>query len=209
VEVHTRIARVISSDAASGSLVGDFSYVGHILANPAPTTDDFTDIRDDVVKLRAKGYGVDRISKMLGLSKKRVDNIIHSEFVARFGNRQEMIVQTAMTLNMLMRPLLDKFEKDAEAGRPDRRDVETVLKVIDTKRRLFALDAPVKMEITHIEQLSDEQLNAELAKFGLTTATLATIPAALPAATKAAETESITDAEYTTVDEPVLEEATK
>ena len=132
-----------------------------------PVDSDFNGVRDEVVRLRSLGYGPKQIGQMLGISARASQNIIDSEFVTRFGNRQQMVVQVAMTLDMLARPLLEKYERDTNNGHPDRRDAESVLKIIDSKKRLFALDMPQKLEVLHIEELSVEQLNAELARLGV------------------------------------------
>lgn len=163
---------------------------------PRPIPADFDGTSDNVIKLSALGYGVDRVARMLGISVKLATSIRNSHFKKHHANRQEMVAQVAMTLDLLLRPILLKYEKDSEAGHPDRRDVETALKVLETKRRLFALDQPIQLAITHFDEMSDEVLNRELGRLGIN------VPQ-LPVATSEPEKSDveIVDAEFEVTDQ--------
>jgi len=127
---------------------------------PAPS--DFDGIRDEVLRLRCLGYGQDRIAKELRISKSRVATILRSEFVDRFAGREELKQKTALELEGLMRPLKLRYEQN-----PTRQDAETILKIIDRTIRLFALDEAMKVEVKHLEDLSEEEIRQELARYGV------------------------------------------
>jgi hypothetical protein len=153
---------------------------------------DADDIRDEVVRLRIQGHGAPNIAKIVGISEKRVYTIFKSEF-SRFGNRQQMIEQSAMTLDYLKRPLLKKYEKDALVGKPDRRDAEMILKIEESKRKMFALDQPSRLEVTHYEALDDQSLLDELRKYGISLPQLT--------AAKEAKKDDVIDAEFTVTEQ--------
>lgn len=145
------------------------------MTKPFNSPSDFNGIRDEIVRLRCLGYGQLTIAKMLSLSENRVREILKSEFIDRFADRDELKRQTAMELDWLLRPLKLKYEKN-----PNRQDAETILKIIERKCRLFALDEAVKLEVKHIEELSEDEIKAELARYGIVQKS----PPELPEATK-------------------------
>lgn len=147
------------------------------------STTDLNGVRDQIVSLRCRGFGVDRIAAEVGLSRLRVASLLRQEFEERFADRDELKRQTAMQLDQLARPLWDKYESSA-----DRRDAEALLKIIDRRCRLLGLDEAVKYKV-EVEELSDEELTAQLAIHGHGS------HLALPAA----EVDHIEDAEFTSL----------
>lgn len=129
---------------------------------------DFNGIRDRVVTLRCKGFSTDRIAREVGLTANRVGQLLKSEFETRFADREELKRQTAMQLDWLARPMMDKYERDAGTNNPDRRDLEAILKVIERKCRLLGLDEATQVRVEHVDQLSDAELQEQLARYGHT-----------------------------------------
>ena len=153
---------------------------------------DYNGVRDAVVRLRCRGYGQDRIAKEVGIPKQVVKNLLESEFRDRYSEREALKHQTAMQIDYIMRPLLDKYEKDAEKGQPQRGDAETLLKCLDRRARLFGLDDAVKLNV-QVEEMTNDQLQQQLAVHGIDI-TLPQLPAA-PAS------EPVEDAEVVSVGE--------
>lgn len=136
---------------------------------PRPTPTDFNGIRDQIVELFCQGKSKSLICTALGLERKEVDRIINQEFNTRLGNRQQLIERTALELEWLKSKMMDRVEGNGW----DRRDVETALKVIESKRKLFGLDAPVKVEVNHIDEMSDEDIKLQLKDYEKLTSQLA------------------------------------
>lgn len=125
-----------------------------------PTPEELSKTVDKVVELRVQGYSAAYISKTLSISVTRVDKILDMEFRRRFENREEMKRTVALRYEYLIRPLMERY---IEAGKAvDRKDAEVLATLLREQRRLFALDDPVKLEVKHIEELSDEDLYREL-----------------------------------------------
>lgn len=129
----------------------------------AHTPADFDGLRDEIVRLRCLGFGQEYISKTLRISKTKVKSILQSEFQDRFAARDELKQKTALELEWLLRPLKLKYEQC-----PNRQDAETILKIIDRTIRLFALDEAVKIDVRHLEDLSEDEIRQELARYGVT-----------------------------------------
>lgn len=131
------------------------------MAAPArPTPTDFDGTRDSIVNLFCQGKPKGFIATALGLDRKVVERIISQEFNTRLGNRQQLIEKTALELEWLKSKVMEKFESFG-----DRRDAEAALKIIDRKCKLFGLDAPVKVEVNHIEEMSDAEIVQQLSSY--------------------------------------------
>lgn len=146
------------------------------------TPEDWDGRRDRVVTLRCQGHSAETIAKLTGLSQHRVRKLLESEFQQRFADREEVKRQTAMQLDWLARPLMEKYERDADRGSPDRRDAESILKVIERKCRLLGLDEAVRIDVREVEELSDAELDAELRRHGVVKQLPPAPPQSLPQA---------------------------
>jgi len=119
---------------------------------------DFDGTRDRIVELRCQGKSIHYISTAMGLSSSEVQRLLRSEFEQRLGDRQGLIQKAAMELDYLMAKLMDKI-----VVHPDRRDMETWLKFNESKRRLFGLDAPTKVEAkVSYEEMSEQDIVRQL-----------------------------------------------
>lgn len=166
---------------------------------------DFNGLRDSVVKLRCLGNSYTVIAKTLNISYKQVQTIIDSEFKDRFENREQLRLQTAMQYDFLIRPLLEKFDTTV-----DRRDAETIAKLLDNKARLLGLNEATKIEVKHkVEELTDEELEKELARHNVV---IQVVPATDNALPEHLPTEDISDADFSTIPEkeaaPLIETET-
>jgi hypothetical protein len=118
---------------------------------------DFNGTRLEIVRLRCRGMGVKAIAQAIGMRKEHVERVLRSEFEERLGNRQRLIEDTALQLNTIQAQLYAKWEE-----RGDRKDAELCLKAIEQKRKLFGLDAPVKVDVRQVEEMSEEEILKEL-----------------------------------------------
>jgi hypothetical protein len=124
---------------------------------PSPT--DFDPVATKVVELRCAGYSIDYIKKTVGIGTKRIERILNNEF-KKFADRDRIKNITAARYEYLIRPLMERYLAAGMAV--DRKDAEVLATLLRDQRKLFALDDPVKVEVTHIEEMSDEELYKEL-----------------------------------------------
>jgi hypothetical protein len=147
---------------------------------------DFSEVRDEVVRLRCNGHSMDYIATALGLNLRRVKVILDQEFVDRNADRQQLKQQAAMELDYLRRELWREWEA-ARNKTSVRWAAEAILKAWDQKRRLFALDDPVRVAVTHsVEEMTLEEVQAELLR----------IEGKLPPALPPADPTPVADAEF-------------
>lgn len=164
------------------------------------SSDDYSNLHEEVIRLRITGKGIANIASCVGVSVTKVKAILDEEFVSRYKNRQSMIDKAAMQLDFILAPLIKKYEKDALVGKPDRREAETMIKIIESQRRLFGLDSPTKVDMVHYDAMDEEALNEELRRFGVKT-----IPKALPPAILSSE--PVSDADFTVKDDNTIKES--
>lgn len=151
---------------------------------------DDASIEDEIVRLRCLDYSAYAIAKTVGVSQKRVQNVLDRENERHAASREQMRQQKRLELAWLKRPLKRRMEADEASGRGvSREDIAVILKVIEQERRLDGLDAPVQLDVRTVEAMSDDDLQKELSRYGVNVKQLAA-PTATPA------TEAVADAEF-------------
>lgn len=150
------------------------------------TPEDVDGTKDEVIRLFVRGHSYSAIALAVGLSEKRVRSIVREEAQEKYGNRQSLLDQAAHQMDWIARGLAERCEssqfKDSKA-------VELFLKAVEGKRKLFGLDRPT--EVTHTHQLelrSLDEINAELARYG--------VRSEMPALPPPSEPEPVADAEF-------------
>lgn len=119
-----------------------------------------------VLEMRVAGWTPEQIAKSLGVSRRRVRNILS----AQLERARRRTNETADELLQLELKRLDRYLKSLEdrIDRGDVKAVEAALKVSERRARLAGLDAPDKSEVkVSVEHFTDEELIEEARRQGL------------------------------------------
>lgn len=151
------------------------------------TAIELLDTRNEIVKLRVRGETQAVIAAKVGLSVATVGKVLREEFHARAAVREDLIATHKFELDWMRQLVKDRIVDRGDGW--DRKDVELVLRLMESERKLFGLDQPTKIDVNHLDAATDEELAEECRRFGIPTA----LP---PAPTVPADPELIPDAEY-------------
>ena len=124
--------------------------------------------RTRILDLRLAGHGIDSIAAQVGVTPRVVAAAVKELVAAANHDRDEMVAVAYGRLEREVRRIRERL--DSLGGAFDRRDVETLLKVMERQSKLFGLDAPTKTESkTHVtfSDMSDDELYAEAARHGV------------------------------------------
>ena len=161
---------------------------------------DWNGLRDQVVDLLGRGFSVTYTAKALGRPWKVIAELARSEMEERFSKREQIKQSHAFQITWLKKQLVDAIEGKKAAGKDfNRKDCELLLRLLEREARLFGLDSPIQVEHKEVDQFSDEELRAELARHGVSMKLLGPAVEPLP------EPDPVPDAEWTPTEEPTGE----
>lgn len=142
---------------------------------------DLSGIRDTILKLHIQGRSRSRVAAELGISINTVNRIINEEVRERWQNREELKNRVAAQIEMVKQTYIEDHIRLKEAKLPPHRQSdELLLKLLAEESRLFGLHEAATIRV-EVEQMSDEQLQTELARLGVAVNTnLKQLPAPEP-----------------------------
>lgn len=127
---------------------------------------DWDGRRQRIVELAGQGHSQIYISKAVGLDVKTVGRILKSEFSERNANKQLIVQAHAQTVQWMKLKITSRITESGNNW--DRRDMETLLKVLDREAKVFGIDQPTQHDVNvTVEQLSDDDLVKQLAAEGI------------------------------------------
>lgn len=135
----------------------------------------------EVCRLRLHGHSFSQIARALGLSEKRVSQMYARAFEKTRKERQEcaeMCVQMELRrLDEMHKRVYQEVIETKEGEKPEVRihslleGVDRLIKIQERRAKLLGLDQPEKkVEVTmgiDLNQLSEDELKAELEKMGM------------------------------------------